>query len=115
MVKFIPEKLSTPEFNELYWYNTLPFWVRYAPAIELSDKTPTLWKLTDETVTAPALPAVKFTARTGTRAAPRPLPEDEIKDPETGLLDARLTAIPVAGATTEVLVVVPVVVVVEHD
>ncbi len=55
---------------------------------------------------------MKFTARTGTRAAPEPpVPSVEINEPAAGLLDAKLTARPEAGATTPVVVCAPPVVV----
>ncbi len=71
-------------------------------------RTPVFWKFTPERVTAPELPAVKFTANTGTRAEPELALE--INEPAAGLVEAKLTCKPVAGAVT--VVPVPVVVVV---
>jgi hypothetical protein len=63
-----------------------------------------------ETVTPPDVPAVRFTARTGVRAAP-PV-EPEIKDcVDPAGNDAKLTARPEDGATTPDVVCTPVVVV----
>jgi hypothetical protein len=47
------------------------------------------------------LPAVKFTANTGTRAEPDCALE--IKEPAAGFVEAKLIAKPVDGATTEVV------------
>jgi hypothetical protein len=66
--------------------------------------TPFFWKTNCETVTAPELPAVKLKERTGMRAAePPPVPAEETNEPACGLSEAKLTAKPVDGATTEVV------------
>ena len=63
-------------------------------------RRPSCWNFTSESVTAPDVPAVKFTAKTGTRAEPEPALE--INEPAAGLSEAKLTDKPVAGATTPV-------------
>jgi hypothetical protein len=87
--KLRPENVNNPLFNEVYWARTWPFWTKYAPEIALSESTPVFWNAKLETVTAPELPAVRFTAITGTRAEPEF--SDEIKEPAAGLVEAKLT------------------------
>jgi len=96
--QFKPGKSRTPLFKELYWATTLPFSIRYADEMELSDKTPCFLNFKPFTVTAPDTPAVSDIPSISTRAADV---VPEMSDPAEGLLAAIATFNPVAGAGTD--------------